>query len=92
MTRKRYVKLLMARGYSRNDANLRAERALSRGRSFRQDYDCLLVGDGGMEGLLEGFEAVKRAFSAVAAAIREGFAAFEKTYQAAMDKEKEPEG
>lgn len=38
MTRKRYVKLLMGHGYSRNTANRCAERALAIGRTFRQDY------------------------------------------------------
>lgn len=38
MTRKRYVKLLMGHGYSRNTANLCAY-VLVLGKTYQQDYD-----------------------------------------------------
>ena len=41
-TRKRFVKLLMAHGYSRNEANKRAERARRFGYSY-QDFFFLLL-------------------------------------------------
>ena len=38
MTRKRYIKLLMAAGYSRNEANQLAEWAVESGLSYRTAY------------------------------------------------------
>lgn len=97
MTRKRYVKLLMGHGYSRNTANLYADRALATGRTYRQDYNYRLVGISIVEGFREFAEAVKRVFSEVAESFKKfadevrGVAAYEKAYRAAMDKKKEPE-
>ena len=39
MTRKRFVKLLMAEGYSRNDANDIADEVLEDGYSYAEGYD-----------------------------------------------------
>lgn len=41
MSRKRFVKLLMSRGYSRNDANTEAREAVSRGIPY--DSRCLYI-------------------------------------------------
>ena len=41
MTRKRYVKLLMAQGYSRNEANRSARYAVAEGGSYQEEYDDL---------------------------------------------------
>ena len=38
MTRKRYTKLLMAQGYSRNEVNEFARRVVERGGSYHDDY------------------------------------------------------
>lgn len=38
MTRKRFVKLLMAKGYDRNEANATAEYARMSGRSYAEAY------------------------------------------------------
>ena len=42
MTRKRYIKLLMSRGYDRNQAQREAEQARKSGLSYREAYmkDC----------------------------------------------------
>ena len=42
MTRKRYTKLLMSRGYDRNEAQRKAEQAQKSGLSYREAYmmDC----------------------------------------------------
>ena len=98
MTRKRYVKLLMGHGYSRNTANLYADRALATGRTYQQDYNYRLIGISMAEGFREFLEAVKREFSEIAESFKKladevrGVVAYEKAYLAAMDKEKEPEG
>ncbi len=98
MTRKRYVKLLMGHGYSRNKANRCAERALRTGRTYQEDYDIVQVGIRMGAGFRDGMLAVKRAFAETAKActviadkLREGMAAFDKACRAAMAKEKEPE-
>lgn len=39
MTRKRYIKLLMAQGVSRNDAQASAREVVVEGISYQQDYD-----------------------------------------------------
>lgn len=39
MTRKRFVKLMMAEGYSRNTANLMAWKAAAQGVSYQKTYD-----------------------------------------------------
>ena len=98
MTRKRYVKLLMAQGYSRNGANLCADYVVIQGKTYRQDYDARERSISAEEAFQEAVEAVKLAFaetaktfSRIAAAICEGADAFMKAYQAAMAKEKEPE-
>ena len=38
MTRKRYIKLLMAQGYSRNEAHEFAREVAKRGGSYHDDY------------------------------------------------------
>lgn len=98
MTRKRYVKLLMGQGYSRNGANLCAGDVVIQGKTYRQDYDARERSIRAAEEFQEAVEAVKRAFaetaktfSRIAVAICEGADAFMKAYQAAMAKEKEPE-
>lgn len=105
MTRKRYVKLLMGRGYSRNEANIYAQDVVADGGSYQQDYD-------DMEEMLRKFDniadmqaAMQRLSQAIAEAIP-GFvaaatravealnawlSAFGEAYRAAMDKKKEPE-
>ena len=42
MTRKRFVKLLMAEGYSRNDANEHIELVLARKGSYKRAYNAIL--------------------------------------------------
>ena len=46
MTRKRFVKLLMARGYDRNTANLMAQKAKSDGVTYADKYFIVRVLDG----------------------------------------------
>ena len=41
MTRKKFVKLLMAEGYSRNCANLMARKVAAQGVSYQKAYDAL---------------------------------------------------
>ena len=40
MTRKRYIKLRMAEGLSRNEATLRAKKIVAEGLSYQEGYNC----------------------------------------------------
>lgn len=51
MTRKRFVKLCMARGHSRNEANLRAEAVVRAGVTYENGYFAVRLDDGDSEAL-----------------------------------------
>ena len=65
MTRKRFVKLLMSRGYSRNEANQAALTAISDGHTYDGVYFAVRVNDGDPEVL----EAVKAVCDRIAEAV-----------------------
>lgn len=65
MTRKRFIKLLMSRGYSRNEADLIASAAVSGGRDYEHAYTCVLINDGDPEAV----EAARRAIERLAEAV-----------------------
>ena len=67
MTRKRFVKLLMSRGYSRNEANQAALTAISDGHTYEGAYFAVRVNDGDPEAV----EAVREACERIAHAIIE---------------------
>lgn len=66
MTRKRFVKLLMSRGYSRNEANSKAQAAVSAGVTYEQAYFAVRVEAGDKEAL----EAVQAACERIVEAVR----------------------
>ena len=68
MTRKRYTKLLMAKGYSRNVANACAREIIEEGGSYRLEYDNLLEAEKfmGITNRAEMEEAVRRVTEAIA--------------------------
>lgn len=77
MTRKRFVKLLMSRGYSRNEANSKAQAAVSAGVTYDGAYFSVRVEAGDSE-LLEALYAV---CDRIAAALRSVAAAAVKVAQ-----------
>lgn len=70
MTRKRYKKLLMARGISRNEADACAREIVEDGDSYQADYDRMLAIETWMPGgnYAEMAESVRRACDAIAEA------------------------
>lgn len=66
MTRKRFVKLLMGRGYSRDEANSKARAAVSAGVTYGQAYFAVRVEDGDSEAL----KAVRAVCVEIAAAVQ----------------------
>lgn len=108
MTRKRYVKLLMGHGYSRNEANRCAQEIADDGGNYQEEYDDQVEAWRILEGLnvdkmreamqrltqavVETFPKFVEALTRTVEAINAGLSAFGEAYRAAMDKEKEPEG
>lgn len=105
MTRKRYVKLLMAHGVSRNVANLCAQEVVEEGVSYQEDYDAqaktlgLINSSKEMrEIMLRWSQSITEAMAEVAATVARmsealvaGFAAFSEAYNEAMNRKREPE-
>ena len=74
MTRKRFVKLLMSRGYSRNEANQAALTAISDGHTYEGVYFAVRVNDGdtdAVEAVREACERIAEAAELVSRAIME---------------------
>ena len=74
MTRKRFVKLLMSRGYSRNGANQAALTAISGGHTYEGAYFAIRVNDGdpeAVEAVREACECIAQAAELVSRAIME---------------------
>ena len=91
MTRKRFVKLAMANGYSRNSANRIAEKVPTSGKTYADAYTALLavkkLWAALVPAMTETVERLTKAFSKVAKALSEGVSAFSKAYSAAMTEE-----
>lgn len=82
MTRKRYTKLLMSRGYDRNQAQLEAEQARKSGLSYREAYmeDCRwFTLTGSINNLSERLQEQIRKIGKIACAVSSGLVAFSET-------------
>lgn len=88
MTRKRFVKLLMAEGYSRNGANEIAEEVLADGFTYAEGYDHVTRMLPLVKAMVDTFaDAVKKATDAItriAVAAAEAAKAFVDAFHAAM--------
>ncbi len=105
MTRKRYVRLLMAKGYSRNAANSCAQEIAAEGGSYQQEYDDLeevlrkfddladmrAAMQRFSQAIAEAIPGVVAAATRVVEALNAGLLAFGEAFRARMVKEKEPE-
>ena len=87
MTRKRFVKLLMARGFYRNEATAMATEAKLTGMPYAVVYASIEAEDDAMEKIMEAaaviYKAVEKATNAICAGIR----AFSEAFVAAMANE-----
>lgn len=82
MTRKRYTKLLMSRGYDRNQAQRKAEQAQKSGHSYREAYmmDCRwFTLTGSINNLGEHLQEQIRKIGKIACAVSSGLQAFAET-------------
>ena len=82
MTRKRYTKLLMSRGFDRNEAQRKAEQAQKSGLSYREAYmkDCRWITlTGSINNLAENLQEQIRKIGKIACAVSSGLQAFAET-------------
>lgn len=82
MTRKRYIKLLMSRGYDRNEAQRKAAQVRKSGLSYREAYmkDCRwLTLTGSINNLGEHLQEQIRKIGKIACAVSSGLQAFAET-------------
>lgn len=90
MTRKRFVKLLMADGYSRNAANTAAMIARSRGIEYGTAYKANEIGlkldAAGVDALCNAVKNIVDIATKVAWAISKAVCAFAETYTKEMEK------
>lgn len=75
MTRKHFIKLQMARGYSRNEAAALAQRTRAIGRSYADAAKAL----GSWDALTPVLDSICEAFSLLGRALRAGVEAFQRT-------------
>lgn len=91
MTRKRFVKLCMANGYSRNAANRIAEEISAKGKTYAETYKGIVA----INTLSKWFgrefrdtvDRLSKSFGKLTKALSEGVAAFSKAVSAAMTEE-----
>ena len=82
MTRKRYIKLLMSRGYDRNEAQRKAAQVRKSGLSYREAYmkDCRwFTLTGSINNLGEHLQEQTRKIGKIACAVSSGLQAFAET-------------
>lgn len=88
MTRKRFVKLLMARGFDRNGANAMAVTFREKGYSYEKAYRMATAFPNMMDGLAAAMNAITDAAWRMAKAITAGFAAFGEAVRASMEADR----
>lgn len=88
MTRKRFTKLLMSQGYSRNEAQDMAFTQRQKGRSYAEAFAALTPTMWGInaQGFAEAVQALFAFAQATIEAVTEGIAAFGDALDRAMDK------
>lgn len=85
MTRKRFVKLLMAQGYSRNAANFCAAAVVADGGSYREEWQCIEEGHREFEAIVQPPAKLREAVERFGNAIVEGIGAFVRAFGAALE-------
>ena len=92
MTRKRFVKLLMEKGFSRNEATLEAHFVKETGKSYQQHYDWLVMCEtfAEMRDRIAGaFSSVCDAAKRVVTALAAGVEAFAEAYNRGLSEAEE---
>lgn len=76
MTRKRFIKLQMARGYSRNSAEVMALIARGSGKSYAAAEEAVATGLTLVQAIQPALDSISRAFALLGRALRAGTEAF----------------
>lgn len=91
MTRKRFVKLCMANGYSRNSANRIADAVVADGKTYAEVYKALSavkkLTAAIVPAVSETVQRIIEVFGKMMNAVSAGAAAFSKAFSAAMTEE-----
>lgn len=87
MTRKRFVKLLMAQGYSRNSANATARITQASGRTYQETYNVLTAFSRLSKALTDAVEPIVDNFKRMARAFQAGAEAFGTKFREALARE-----
>lgn len=91
MTRKRFVKLAMSNGYSRNSANRIADAVVADGKTYAEVYKVLStvkkLTAAIVPAVSETVQRIIEVFGKMMNAVSEGAAAFSKAFKAAMAEE-----
>lgn len=87
MTRKRFVKLLMAKGYDRNGSNDMAIRAQAYGYSYEKAYSLATAIPDLVDRLGPAIANLAESIHKVASALGADFSAFGEAFRAAMEAE-----
>lgn len=88
MTRKRFVKMLMAKGYDRNGANCVAWEARRKGYSYEKAYRLATAIPDLVDRLGPAIVKLGETIGKMAAALGAGFAAFGEAFHAAMEADR----
>ena len=88
MTRKRFVKLLMAKGYSRNSADCIAWEARRKGYSYEKAYHLETAIPDLVDRIAPAIIKLGETVGRMAAALGAGFAAFGEAFHAAMEADR----
>lgn len=87
MTRKRFIKLMMAKGYSRNSANRIAVTAQEKGATYAEMHEAAITFNRIVDAIMPAITKVAKTVGTMVKAAAEAVAAFAKTFQEAMVEE-----
>lgn len=87
MTRKKFVKLLMAKGYSRNDANSVAASVQERRLTYDAAYGIYCVFPDAAAMMQEAFEKLAKTVQKMVSAFFDAAAAFNDAFRESMEKD-----
>lgn len=90
MTRKRFIRLMMAEGFSRNEADAWARDIARTGGTYAGAYERYNASSYDLDDISKALREVAKAAALVTAALTAGFAAFNKAYREAMEAETSP--
>lgn len=86
MKRKKFVKMLMADGYTRNTANAMAEIVVNKGQSYQKAYDALTYFGKIKKSLINGIVPIAKEIEKIVKAVSAGVQAFSDKFRQEISK------